>query len=176
MEYEEFSPLDNTLIDDNIKNPTYAGSKRKIENIISNFEISNDKGLVTNIEKVIVLRNGEWDYDTYIKSNKTIDKRKVKRFISKIEKDYEIQDINYEFYGGPPMGTLMLDPGEITGDNVWVINLKPKLFEYLKKQGKIGNLEDMYNQIGGGLWNNLKKQLNNVNSIVIDTINNFFFI
>ena len=98
MEYEEFSPLDNTLIDDNIKNPTYAGSKPKIENIISNFEISNDKGLVTHIEKVIVLRNGEWDYDTYIKSNKTIDKRKVKRFISKIEKDIHSLHLKSEFH------------------------------------------------------------------------------
>ncbi len=185
MEYEEFSPLDNTLINPDYEEKTYMGTKPKIEKYYNKFPFKDDKGLVTHIEKVMVLKNGEWQYDTYLKSNKTIDKRAVKRYISNLENEYEIFDISYEFHGGPPMGTTMFNYREIEGDNIWVVNLRPKLFEYLKKKGHIGNLEDNYNQIGGVLgdedkignfWNTLKLEAMNVNNIIIDTINNLFSI
>lgn len=180
MEYEEFSPLDNTLINDDYEKNSYIGTKPKIETFYNNFPLKDDKGLVNHLEKIMVLKNGEWQYDTYMRANKTIDKRAVKRYISKLENEYEIFDISYEFHGGPPMGTVMLDYNEIQGDNIWVVNLKPKLFEYLKKKGKIGDLEDQYTQIGGNVLNNIwydvKSNFNYINSIVIDTINNVFFI
>ena len=179
MEYEEFSPLDNTLFNKNNEKNLYVGIKPEVEKFIEKFPLKNSLGYVNHVEKIMVLKNGEWNYDTYIRSNKSIDEKAVKKYISKLEKEYEIFDISYEFHGGPPMGTIMFDYNEIKGDNIWVVNLKPKLFEYLKKKGKIGNLEDQYVQIGGNfqkLWNNMKIELNNINNIVIDTINNLFFI
>ena len=181
MEYEEFSPLDNTLINEkeNIKK-LYVGVKPEVEKFIEKFPLNKSQGYVNYIEKIMVLKNGEWQYDTYIRSNKSIDKKAVKKYISKLEKEYEIFDISYEFHGGPPMGVIMFDYNEIKGDNIWVVNLKPKLYEYLKKKGKIGNLEDQYVQIGGNyfkkLWKNLKFDFNNINNIVIDTVNNLFSI
>ena len=181
MEYEEFSPLDNTLINEDYEKNGYVGTKPDIERFTDAFPLKkNQEGLVNHLEKIMVLKNGEWQYDTYIRSNKSIDKRAVKRYISKLENEYEVFDISYEFHGGPPMGVAMFDYNEIKGDNIWVVNLRPKLFEYLKKKGKIGNLEDQYTQIGGNLfgkmWHNLKLEFNNINNIVIDTINNVFFI
>ena len=181
MEYEEFSPLDNTLINEDYEKKVYVGTKPDIEKYTDAFPLKkNQEGLVNHLEKIMVLKNGEWQYDTYIRSNKSIDKRAVKRYISKLENEYEVFDISYEFHGGPPMGVEMFDYNEIKGDNIWVVNLRPKLFEYLKKKGKICDLEDQYTQIGGNLfgkiWHNLKLEFNNINNIVIDTINNVFFI
>ena len=181
MEYEEFSPLDNTLINEKEnKKKLYVGVKPEVEKFIEKFPLNKSQGYVNYIEKIMVLKNGEWQYDTYIRSNKSIDKKAVKKYISKLEKEYEVFDISYEFHGGPPMGVIMFDYKEIKGDNVWVINLKPKLYEYLKKKGIVGNLEDQYVQVGGNyfekIWKNLKYEFNNVNNIVIDTINKFFFI
>lgn len=182
MEYEEFSPLDNTLINNNEK-LTNIGKKPIIEKFIDEFPINNDKGLTINVEKIMVLINGEWSFDTYIKSNNSISKKMVKKYILKLKKDYEIEDISYEFHGGPPMGTKMVDYNEITGDNIWVVNLKPALYSYLKKKGNIGNFEDLYTQIGGSndnfltnIWNNLKFEFKYINYIIVDTINKFFFI
>lgn len=181
MEYEEFSPLDNTLINEKEnKKKLYVGVKPEVEKFIEKFPLKNSKGYDNYIEKIMVLKNGEWQYDTYIRSNKSIDKKAVKKYISKLEREYEIFDISYEFHGGPPMGVIMFDVKEIKGDNIWVVNLKPKLYEYLKKKGITGNLEDQYGQIGGYYFkkpsNNFKYDFNNVNNIFIDRINNLFFI
>jgi|SaaInlStandDraft_6_1057023.scaffolds.fasta_scaffold10950_2 hypothetical protein len=198
---DEFGPLDNTLIKNKYKKVTHIGSKPKIEHFINNFKVDDDnKGLLMHIEKIMVSRNGEWAYDTYIRANNTIDKKAVKRYITKLENEYEVEDIGYHFHGGPPMGTVMLDYNEIQGENVWVVNLKPKLYEYLKKNGTVGDLEDKYNQLGGEnnhdkfrlihdkyklgptdtLISRLGKIVGNeahkINSLIIDTINDIFFV
>ena len=82
----------------------------------------------------------------------------------------------------------MLDYNEIQGENVWVVNLKPKLYEYLKREGNVGNIEDLYEQVGGEKYRLLPtdthvsrigkimgNELDKINSIVIDTINGVFF-
>ena len=187
---DDFSPLDNTLVNNDIKKKTYIGSKPKIEHFINKFKVDDDdKGLIMYMEKIMVSRNGEWAYDTYIRANKTIDEKAVKKYISKLDKDYEVMDISYEFHGGVPMGTLMLDYNEIQGDNVWVVNLKPKLYEFLKREGKVGNIEDLYEQVGGEkhrllptdtyisrIGKIIGNELDTINSIVIDTINGVFFV
>ena len=200
---DEFSPLDNTLIKDNYEKQTHIGSKPKIEQFIDKFNVKDDdKGLLTSVEKIMVSRNGEWAYDTYFRSNKTINKNAIKKYISELEKDYEVEDVSYVFHGGPPMGTIMLDYNEIQGENVWVVNLKPKLYEYLKKNGTVGNLEDLYSQIGGydreedeeirvehdkyklgpadtvltRFGKIVGNEMHKINSIIIDTINKVFFV
>lgn len=188
MEDEYFSPLDNTLVKDS-KNRVKSGIKPKAENYIEKFNIKDDvKGLITYTEKVMVLKNGEWDYDTYYTSIGDITKDDIKKYILKLEKDYEIEDISHEFHGGPPMGTDMFDYNEIKGDNVWVVNLKANLYSYLKKNGYVGDLVDVYDnvysQMGGSLFNKqklsffekLKLDFLKVNNIVIDTINKLFYI
>ena len=100
-------------------------------------------------EKITVLKNGEWQYDTYIRHNRSISKNSVKKFILGLEKGYAIESIKYEFYGGPPMGTTMMDYNEIKGDNIWVVNLKPDARDYFKKMGYSDNLHNMYDLIGG---------------------------
>ena len=65
------------------------------------------------------------------------------------------------------MGTTLFDYKDIQGENVWVVNLKPNLISYLEKKGKIGNFEDIYNQIGGS---NLK----NIKSFIFNKLKNYF--
>ena len=178
-----YPPLDNTLINNNKLDQPYNGTKPKIEKFINKFPLKDDPGLTINVEKILILKNGEWAADTYIKSNKTIDKKAIKKYVSQLEKDYEIVDVTYEFHGGPPMGTDMVDYNEIKGDNIWVVNMKPNLYKYLEKKGHVGNVEDLYSQIGGNsvsslhkLWKYVKLELYYVNNIIVDTINKVFFI
>lgn len=207
---DDFSDLDNTLINDNYVKNTFNGSKPEIEKFLDKFKVNDDdRGNLMYVEKVLVLRNGEWAYDTYIRANKSISKNMVKRYVNNLEKDYEVVEVSYEFHGGPPMGTTMMDYREIQGENVWVVNLKPKLYEYLKKNGTVGNLEDLYNQIGGNdeieieydhklhdkyrlihnkynlhpsdngivrLGKIIGNEAHKINSLIIDTIKNVFFI
>ena len=70
---------------------------------------------VKYIEKIIVLVNNVWKYDTYI-IDSDITENKVKEFILSNDKKYKIKSIRYEFHGGPPMGTVMFNYNEIKGD------------------------------------------------------------
>lgn len=102
---------------------------------------------VKYIEKVIVLVNNVWKYDTYI-TDSDITENKVKKFILSKNKKYKIDSIKYKFQGGSPMGTVMFNYNEIEGENVWIVNLKPDLNYILKKDR---NFENMYILNGGNL-------------------------
>ena len=102
---------------------------------------------VKYIEKIIVLVNNVWKYDTYI-IDSDITENKVKEFILSNDKKYKIKSIKYEFHGGPPMGTIMFNYNEIKGDNVWIVDLKPNLNYILKKNN---DFENMYILNGGNL-------------------------
>ena len=78
------------------------------------------------IEKIIVLVNNVWKYDTYIMDS-DITENKVREFILSNNKKYKIKDVKYKFHGGPPMGTVMYNYKEIEGENVWIVNLKPDI-------------------------------------------------
>ena len=184
MASNNFNPLNNPLVNYDYKYEVNTGRDPKVQEIINKFPITDTKnGLLVYVEKVSILKNGEWSYDTYIKSNDDITKESVIEFVKKLEKDeYDIQDITYEFYGGHPMGTELFDIHEIEGEMVWVVNLKTNLYSYLKKKGNMGNLEDLYTQIGG-LPKNIEKYIRDpvkdersVNTIIVDTINKLFFI
>jgi len=187
MEYNDFDPLNNPLVNPKKKiDDINTGKDPIVQQFIDKFPVDdNKKGLISYSEKITVLKNGEWAYDTYIRSNNDITKESVIEYINKIEKnEYTVQDISYEFHGGPPMGTQLYDIHEITGDNVWVVNLKINLYSYLQKKGNIGNLEDLYTQVGG-VRDELKEYINpdilpkdttSINSIIVDTINKIFFI
>ena len=185
MEQEKFDPLNNPLINYNYKYEINTGKDAKVQEYINKFPVNDDKGLLSYVERISVLKNGEWNYDTYIRSNNDITKDIVIDYINKIEKgDYEVQDISYEFYGGHPMGTKMYDVHEIEGENVWVVNLKANLYSYLKKKGNIGDLEDLYSQIGG-LPEHIEMQINEdqlqkdkrpIGTVIVDTINKLLFL
>lgn len=186
MENNDFDPLNNPLVNSDSINEINVGKDPIVQQFINKFPVDdNKKGLISYTEKISVLKNGEWAYDTYIRSNNDITKETVIEYINKLEKnDYEVQDISYEFYGGPPMGTQMYDIREINGDNVWVVNMKVNLYSYLKKKGNIGNLEDLYVQVGG-VREEIKKYIHkdllpkdttSINSVIVDTINKMFFI
>lgn len=102
---------------------------------------------VKYIEKIIVLVNNNWKYDTYIMDS-DITENKVKEFILSKDKQFKIDKIKYEFHGGPPMGTVMFNYKEIKGENVWVVNLKPDINYILKGNN---DFENMYIQNGGNL-------------------------
>ena len=137
------------------------------------------RGWIIDIEKITVLKNDEWSYDTYIKSNKTITKKMVTNFIKKKENDnrWDVYEISKEFHGGRPMGTTHFNTNEIMGDHIWVVKLKPNLYNYLKEEGYVGNIEDLYENIlkgndsytsvlhGGGheLNIDIKKIVENIN-------------
>ena len=167
MEYEEFESLDNNLMNYNLKDEKKINifETVNVEDYLNKMNLDESNGAVIYYEKIQLLLNNEWYKDTYIKSNNDITKGMVKNYIKKLEPDYKIKEIKYEFHGGPPMGTIMFDYREIEGDNVWVVNLEPKIEVYLRKKGKIGDLENIYDQFGG-----------NLNDEIIKTINNFFLI
>ena len=166
MEYEEFEELDDNLMDHSKEDKKFNMKPVKIEENLVKMDISNDKGLIINFEKIQILKNGEWYKDTYLKSNDDIKQNDVKKYVEKLEPDYYADEINYEFHGGPPMGTIMFDYREIEGENIWIVNLKPKLKSYLKNNGKIGDIENFYYQLGGS-------QLS-LNQQIIKTINELF--
>lgn len=166
MEYEEFEELDDNLMDHSKEDKKFNMKPVKIEGNLVKMDISNDKGLIINFEKIQILRNGEWYKDTYLKSNDDIKQNDVKKYVEKLEPDYYADEINYEFHGGPPMGTIMFDYREIEGENIWIVNLKPKLKSYLKNNGKIGDIENFYYQLGGSELS--------LNQEIIKTINEFF--
>lgn len=166
MEYEEFEELDDNLMDHSKEDKKFNMKPVKIEENLVKMDISNDKGLIINFEKIQILRNGEWYKDTYLKSNDDIKQNDVKKYVEKLEPDYYADEINYEFHGGPPMGTIMFDYREIEGENIWIVNLKPKLKSYLKNNGKIGDIENFYYQLGGSELS--------LNQEIIKTINEFF--
>ena len=167
MEYEEFENLDNNLINYNLKDEKKVNifEPVNVEDYLNKMNLDESNGAVIYYEKIQLLLNNEWYKDTYIKSNNDITKGMVKNYIKKLEPDYKIKEIKYEFHGGPPMGTIMFDYREIEGDNVWVVNLEPKIEVYLRRKGKIGDFENIYDQFGG-----------NLNNEIIKTINSFFFI
>ena len=185
MAANNFNPLNNPLVNYNYKYEINTGKDPKVQQFINKFPSNDKKGLLVYVEKVSILKNGEWSYDTYIKSNSDITKDTVIEYVNKLEKnEYDIQDITHEFYGGHPMGTELYDIQEMQGEMVWVVNLKTNLYSYLEKRGNIGNLEDLYTQVGG-LPDNIMKYINNdqikkddrsINSIIVDTINKMFFI
>ena len=166
MEYEEFEELDDNLMDHSKEDKKFNMKPVKIEENLVKMDISNDKGLIINFEKIQILRNGEWYKDTYLKSNDDIKQNDVKKYVEKLEPGYYADEINYEFHGGPPMGTIMFDYREIEGENIWIVNLKPKLKSYLKNNGKIGDIENFYYQLGGSELS--------LNQEIIKTINEFF--
>ena len=130
MASENFDPLNNPL-ENKQKYPTIdTGKDPKVQRFLNKFPVDDsNKGIIYYSEKISVLKNGEWAYDTYIRSNKDITKEVVIDYINKLEKnEYEVQDISYEFYGGQPMGTSLFDIQEINGDNVWVVNMKVNLY------------------------------------------------
>lgn len=186
MAANNFDPLNNPLVNYNYKYEINTGKDPKVQQFLNKFPIDdNKKGLIVFAEKVSVLKNGEWSYDTYIKSNNDITKDTVIEYIKKLEKDdYDIQDISYEFYGGHPMGTKLFDIQEMQGEMVWVVNLKTNLYSYLKKKGNFGDLEDLYVQAGGLpeeiekyiSKDHIKKDNRSINNIIVDTINKLFFI
>ena len=186
MDVIEFEKFNNPLINYKHNDEINVGRDPKVQQLLNKFKINDDKnGLLVYIEKVSVLKNGEWSYDTYIKSNSDITKEDVIKFINNLEKnEFDILDISHEFYGGHPMGTNLFDIKEMQGEMVWVVNLKTNLYSYLKKKGHVGNLEDLYTQIGGLPENiakyiskdHLKKDKRSINNIIVDTINKFFFI
>lgn len=180
---DNFDPLNNPLIDYSFKREINTGKDPKIQEFINKFPLKEDKGLIVYVEKISVLKNGEWSYDTYIKSNEDITKEIVIDYIKKLEgDDFDVQDISKEFYGGHPMGTELHDIQEIEGEDVWVVNLKTNIYSYMKKKGQVGNFEDIYSQIGG-LPESVSKYISkdqipkrSINSIIVDTINKMFFI
>ena len=109
----------------------------------------NTDGWIIDIERITVLKNDEWSYDTYIKSNKTITKNMVGDLIKKIENNnnWDIKEISKEFHGGRPMGTERIDLKEFNGDLIWVVKLKPNLYNYLKEEGHVGDIEDLYENL-----------------------------
>ena len=166
MEYEEFEELNDNLIDHSKEDKKFNMKPVKIEENLVKMDISNDKGLIINFEKIQILKNGEWYKDTYLKSNNDIKQNDVKKYVEKLEPDYYADEVNYEFHGGPPMGTIMFDYREIEGENIWIVNLKPKLKSYLENNGKIGDIENFYYQLGGSELS--------LNQEIIKTINEFF--
>ena len=164
MEFEEFDLLDNNLIDKK-KIKSKNGIIPDIEKYTNNFDEKENS--LNYIDKIIILKNGEYSSETYYKSNIDITKKKIKKYVIKLEPEFLVEDITYEFYGGQPMGTTLFDYKDIKGENVWVVNLKPNLISYLEKKGKIGNFEDIYNQIGGS---NLK----NIKSFIFNKLKNYF--
>ena len=126
MENNDFDPLNNPLVKEGKVEEINIGKEPKVEEFIRHFPVDdNNKGTISYVEKISVLKNGEWAYDTYIRSNDDITEDVVIEYINKLEKgEYEVGDISYEFYGGPPIGRQMYEIREIEGDNVWVVNLK----------------------------------------------------
>jgi len=114
---------------------------------------------VKYIEKIIVLVNKVWKYDTYIMDS-DITENKVKEFILSKDDKFKIDSIKYEFHGGPPMGTVMFNYREIKGDNVWVVNLKPDINYFLKKNK---DFENMYVLNGGNLNDTISSKFDGVN-------------
>ena len=106
-------------------------------------------GWIIDVERITVLKNDEWSYDTYIKSNKTITKNMVGNLVKKIENNnnWDIKEISKEFHGGRPMGTERIDLKEFNGDLIWVVKLKPNLYNYLKEEGHVGDIEDLYENL-----------------------------
>ena len=147
-------------MEDDRFNKSLLLSKFKAADYDKNFNI-NEKTDTIYMEKISILKNNKWQYDTYIKDNKSITKHSVKNLVKKIEKDYDVKNIDYEFYGGQPMGTKMYDYNEIQGYHIWIVNLVPNVKAYLKTQGFLNNLEDEYDLVGG---------------YKVKDIKNFFFI
>lgn len=128
---------------------------------------------VKYIEKIIVLVNNVWKYDTYI-IDSDITENKVREFILSKDKKYKIDSIKYRFHGGPPMGTIMFNYNEIKGDNVWIVNLKPNLNYILKKSN---DFENMYVLNGGNLNDTILSKfdgINYYNYIIIIKDNQYF--
>lgn len=175
MEYEEFEEIDDNLLDHSKSEKNFNMMPVKIEESLNKMNISNDKGLIINFDKIQILKNGEWHKDTYIKLNGDIKQSDVRKYVEKLEPDYYTDEVNYEFHGGPPMGTVMFDYREIEGENVWVVNLKPRLKSYLKNNGKIGDIENFYYQLGGNKKSfQLGGSEKSLNEEIIETINRFF--
>ncbi len=135
-------------MEDDRFNNTLLNNRFNIADYDKNFNI-NDKTDSIYLEKISILKNDKWQYDTYIKDNKSITKSSVKKLVKKLEKDYDIKKIDYEFYGGQPMGTQMIDYREIEGYHIWIVYLVPNIKAYLKTTGYLNELEDEYNLIGG---------------------------
>ncbi len=135
-------------MEDDRFNNMLLNNRINIADYDKNFNI-NDKTDSIYLEKISILKNDKWQYDTYIKDNKSITKSSVKKLVKKLEKDYDIKKIDYEFYGGQPMGTQMVDYREIEGYHVWIVYLTPNVKAYLKNTGYLNELEDEYNLIGG---------------------------
>lgn len=154
--------IDNTLYDINFKDRKVKFSnKPKIEKFIKLFNNNND-GNVSYVDKILININNEFYMDTYIRANKIITSKMVKKYIHKLEPNYKVQNINYEFNGGPSMGVIMFDYNEIKGENIWVVELEPRLDKFLKRRDN--NQEEIY-QLGG--FNVIDK----INYLIKETIN-----
>ena len=78
-----YTPINVDTMNEDYEKNVYVGTKPDIERYTDAFPLKkNQEGLVNHLEKIMVLKNGEWQYDTYIRSNKSIDKRAVKKYIS----------------------------------------------------------------------------------------------
>ena len=125
------------------------------------------------IEKIIVLVNNVWKYDTYIMDS-DITENKVREFILSNNKIYKIKDVKYKFHGGPPMGTVMYNYKEIEGENVWIVNLKPDI-NYILSKNK--DFENLYVQNGGNLNDKISSKFDGTkyyNYIIVLKNNKFF--
>ena len=73
MEFEEFDLLDNNLIDKK-KIKSKNGIIPDIEKYTNNFDEKENS--LNYIDKIIILKNGEYSSETYYKSNIDITKKK----------------------------------------------------------------------------------------------------
>ena len=85
---DKFNPLDNKLVSKKVLLPKF-----NIARFNKNFNLGDEGNDTLYIEKISILKNGVWQYDTYIKRNRSISKKSVIDFVKKLENpDYYIQD------------------------------------------------------------------------------------
>ena len=65
----------------------------------------NTNGWIIDVERITVLKNDEWSYDTYIKSNSDITKDTVIEYVNKLEKKYAGGGLAASPPSHPPNGT-----------------------------------------------------------------------
>ena len=140
---DKFNPLDNKLVNKEVLLPKF-----NIARFNKNFNLGDEGNDTLYIEKISILKNGIWQYDTYIKRNKSISRRSVINFVKNIENEYDIISVDYEFYGSNPMGTSLYDPKEIDGYHIWIVNLRYNIDEFYKRNTTV-EFEKNYDQYGG---------------------------
>tara|TARA_Y100000589_G_C27147601_1_gene627523 strand:- start:235 stop:1113 length:879 start_codon:yes stop_codon:yes gene_type:complete len=176
----------NGFIDYSINDPgEYMGRTPEIEKFTSLFPMQQNTGTTIYIDRISVSINGHFEYDTYIRANKTITEKMVKKYVESLSKDYKVEDIKYVYQGGPPMANSFIDIKEVEGNNVWVVNLKPDLYIYMNNRNGL----DTYTQYGGNFFATEKdifdyldeqkrtqiKGKKNIFAVILDTLNELFF-